>query len=204
MQDHLGAAHHQDTGDLGHRKLAAGDHGEAAELGVDHGECALDPMVRDIRIHEIMRGGPGCGVDAPEAQQHLAARAYEKATIEESPGPVRVDLELVGGNIDAAPAGGRLQRLADPAGDWIASLVDPVGDGAAVRRSLQAEFWQDNQPGRRVARAGCLDHGDGAIDVALDDLPRRIAAPRLGGEELVIWMQVARQDLMVIATRNRW
>src|SRR5260221_7980081 len=89
------------------------------------GKISAMLWARQIRIHKIVRGGEGSGIDPPVAQDGCTGRIDQKTGVEITARPLRVALELMATDVESMSAGGRLQRLGDRAGDRAAGLFDP-------------------------------------------------------------------------------
>ena len=81
MQDHFGALHHVNARDFRDVDLAAGNHGDTAEFSIRHRKDLVHGMALEIGIHEIMGRRKGRGIDAPVAQDDVAARADQEAVL---------------------------------------------------------------------------------------------------------------------------
>jgi hypothetical protein len=118
------------------------------------------------------------GIDAAIAQDHRAGGIDQEAGVEVAARPFRIDLELVGRDIDALTARQLLQRGGDATGNAAAGLRDPVGSRQAVRRALKREFRQHDEPRRIGGRNRRFDQRHRMRDIAVDDRPRAVAVGR--------------------------
>src|SRR3984957_10515101 len=168
VQNYFGPPHHEDSRDLGNCDLATGHHCKASEFGIDDWKRPIETFLGEVGIHEIVRRRPDGGIDAPKTQDDVPVGTEEKARIEKTARPLRIDFELITGDENGLAAGKLLQTARNRPGYRRARFFDPLINGLAVGRPLHRKLWKHDKLRLRDGNsARLIDQLYGSRDIAI-------------------------------------
>ncbi len=145
MAEDFGPSQRQHSGDLGIQDLLRGDAGQAADRAVEDGKNAIEPVLLDVAVPDVVRSRSEDRVEPPITQCDHTARIHDEAGLEVERGKAVVDLVCVAGEVQIVVGGDGAEAGVLRAIGAQACLLDPRREVLPERKGREKVLGKHDQ-----------------------------------------------------------